>query len=95
MSPLSTEEIKQRLIRLTNLERLYPIARKRIDVLEEENKLLKQKIKELEDNDKDKEQRIETLSYQFEQIKNKLFGKKPFLNRITTKKEKKIRDAFS
>ena len=64
-------------------------------VLEKENKELKQRIKELEDRNKDQNTKIEALSYQFEQIKNKLFGKKPFLNRILEKKEKKIRDAFS
>ena len=95
MVPLSTEEIKQRLIRLNNLERLYPIARSRIDALEKENKQLKQRIKELEDQNKDQGTKIEALSFQFEQIKNKLFGKKPFLDRILPKKEKKIRDAFS
>jgi len=95
VSPLSTEEIKQRLTRLNNLEHLYPIARKRIDTLVEENKFLKQRVKELEGNDKDKNQRIEALSFQFEQIKNKLFGRKPLLSHIRTKREKKIRDAFS
>lgn len=92
---LSAEEIKQRLIRLNNLERLYPIARARINALEKENRQLKQRIEELEDKNKDQNTKIEALSFQFEQIKNKLFGKKPFLNRILHKKEKKIRDAFS
>ena len=95
MSPLSTEEIKQRLIRLNNLEHLHVRARERIVVLERENKELKQRIKELEDKNKDQNTKIEALSFQFEQIKNKLFGKKPFLNRILEKKEKNIRDAFS
>lgn len=92
---LSQEEIRQRLIRLNNLERLYPIARSRIDALEKENKQLKQRIDELEDKNKDQNTKIEALSFQFEQIKNKLFGTKPFLNRIIQKKEKKIRDTFS
>lgn len=83
------------MIRLNNLERLYPIARTRIDALGKENKELKQRIKELEDRDKDPNTKIEALSFQFEQIKNKLFGKKPFLSRILHKKEKKIRDTFS
>jgi len=43
----------------------------------EENKFLKQRVKELEGNDKDKNQRIEALSFQFEQIKNKLFELRP------------------
>jgi hypothetical protein len=91
---LSTKEIKQRLIRLTNLEQLHLKARERIISLEKENRKLKQRIKELENQNKDQSGKIEALSFQFEQIKNKLFGKKPVL-RIIQKKEKKKRDIFS
>ena len=94
MAPLSTEEIKQRLIRLNNLEHLYPIARKRIVLLEGQIKQLKQRIKELEDKNNDQNTKIEALSYQFEQIKNKLFGKKPLQSHIV-QREKKERDIFS
>jgi predicted nucleic acid-binding Zn-ribbon protein len=92
---LSAEEIKQRLIRLTNLEHLHLKARERIISLEEENKELKQRIKELENQNKDQNTKIEALSFQFEQIKNKLFGKKSIINRIIHRKEKKDRDIFS
>ena len=92
---LSKEEINKRLIRLRNLEHLYGKARERITLLEKENRVLKQRIKELEDNNKDQNTRIETLSFQFEQIKNKLFGKKPTANLIIRKKEKRERNAFS
>ena len=92
---LSKEEIDKRLIRLRNLEHLYSVARERILWLETENKHLKARIKELEDKDRDKDKRIEDLSYQFEQIKNKLFGKKPIVNRIIQKKEKNDRDILS
>lgn len=92
---LSQTEIKQRLVRLRNLEYLYGKARERIAFLEEENKQQKQRIKELEDGNKDLNAKIEALSFQFEQIKNKLFGKKPLINPIVRKKEKKKRDAFS
>lgn len=95
MNKLTDEEIKQRLIRGSNLERLYLLAKKRIAVLEAENKQLKARIKELEDKDRDKDKRIEDLSFQFEQIKNKLFGKKPDINRILPRKKKKNRDIFS
>lgn len=95
MNPLSQEEIRQKLIRLNNLEHLHARARERIVLLEKENKQLKQRIEELEDKNKDQNTKIEALSFQFEQIKNKLFGKKPLFNRIIQKKEKKIRDAFS
>ena len=92
---LSENEIKHRLTELRNLKVLYAKARERIALLETENKQLKLRIKELEDKDRDKDKRIEDLSYQFEQIKNKLFGKKPIVNRIMEKKEKKNRDIFS
>ena len=92
---LSKKEIDRRLIRLRNLEHLYAIARERIVLLEKENKQLKARIKELEDKDSDKDKRIEDLSYQFEQIKNKLFGKTPIINRILWKKEKKNRNILS
>lgn len=49
----------------------------------------------MEEKDKDKDQKIEAMSFQLEQIKIKLFGKKPILNRIIQKKEKEIRDASS
>lgn len=92
---LSTEEIRQRLIRLNNLEHMYPRAKERIALLEKQINQLKQRIKELEDQNRNQGTKIEALSFQFEQIKNKFFGKKPFLNRILQKKEKKIRDTFS
>ena len=92
---LSKDEIKKRLIKLSNLEYLYVRAKERIGFLEKENKELKQRIKELEDKNRDLNGKIEALSFQFEQIKNKLFGKKPIVNRIAPKKEKRERDIFS
>jgi len=92
---LSKEEINKRLIRLSNLEHLHVKARERIISLEKENKHLRQRIKELEDKNNDLNGKIEALSFQFEQIKNKLFGKKPIVNRIIQKNEKKERDIFS
>lgn len=91
---LIEQEINGRLIRLRNLERLYPKARERITFLEKENKLLKQRIKELEKKDKDKDQKIEAMAFQLEQISNKLFGKKP-VSRIVQTREKKERSALS
>lgn len=92
---LSESEINQRLIRLRNLENLHVKARKRIIFLEKENKQLRTKIKELEAKDIDKGEKIEAMSFQLEQIKIKLFGKKPITNQIIQKKEKKPRDIFS
>lgn len=92
---LSQEEIKQRLVRLTNLERIYPRAKKKIVFLEKENRQLKARVKELEDKDRDKGEKIEALSFQFEQLKNKLFGKKPIVQQVVRIREKKHRDIFS
>jgi transposase len=71
------------------------VARERIVSLEKENKELKLRIKELEDQNKDLNGKVEALSFQFEQIKNKFFGKKSIANRVVQKKEKKKRDIFS
>ena len=95
MKKLTADDVKQRLLRGRNLEHLYDLAQKRITILKKENKQLKARIKELEENDRIKGERIEALSFQFEQIKNKLFGKKPFSERILPKKEKAIRDTTS
>ncbi|MCI0542258.1 transposase, partial [bacterium] len=92
---LSENEIQQRLVRLRNLEHLYARAKERISFLESENRQLKQRIKELEEKDSDKNGRIEALAFQLEQIKNKVFSKKPIVERMVRKKEKKERDAFS
>lgn len=92
---LIEEEVQHRLIELRNLRVLYTKARERIALLEAETKQQKERIKELEDQNKDLNGKIEALSFQFEQIKIKLFGKKPIVNRISLKKEKKSRDIFS
>ena len=89
------DEIRQRLVRLSNLEKMYARAKTRIIFLEQENKQLKQRIKELEDQNKDQNTKIEALAFQFEQIKNKLFGKKSPVNLIIQKSAKKTRDIFS
>lgn len=77
------------------MEYLHVKAKERNADLEKEIKRLRQRIKELEDKDRDKDQKIEVMAFQLEQIKNKLFGKKPTLNRISPKKEKKERDILS
>lgn len=92
---LSENEIQERLTRLRNLEYLHAKARERIVFLEEENKRLKERLKELEEKDNDKNTKIEALAFQLEQIKNKLFGKKSITNNLIQKKESMKRDAFS
>lgn len=92
---LQETEIKKRLIELRNLRSLHSRARERIVILQKENKHLRMRVKELEARDKDKGEKIEAMSFQLEQIKIKLFGKKPIVNRIVPKKEKQTRDSFS
>lgn len=92
---LSKEEVSKRLIRLRNLEHLYIKARERIDSLEKENKQLKERIKELERRNKDQNSKIETMAFQMEQVKNKLFWKKPLISRIFPKKDNKEQGIFS
>lgn len=95
MHRLTNEEIKQRLIRLRNLEYLYGKARERIALLEAENQQLKARIKELEKRDSDKNTRIEALAFQLEQIQNRVFGKKPNPLRLAVKRELKERTISS
>lgn len=91
---LTEEEIKRRLQHERNLEMLHQKARERVLHLEAENKLLKQRIKELEDQNDDQNRRIDAMAYELEQVKIKLFGKKPLL-RLREPKEKKERDTAS
>ncbi len=95
MRELSKSQIDERLVELRNLRTLYAKARERISILETENRDLKQRIKELEEVNKDQCKRIETISFQLEQVSIKLFGKKSVFNRIVEKKEKKERDSYS
>lgn len=95
MKKLAPNDITQRLIRGRNLERLYIVAKKRIFILQTENKQLRARVKELEDKDRDKDKKLADVSFQLEQIKIKIFGKKPIVVRISQKREKKLRDIFS
>ena len=92
---IANMDIKKKLTRLYNLEKLHSVARERIVLLEKENRQLKLRIKELEDQNKDRDTKLEAVSFQLEQIKIKLFGQKPTPNRLLRKKEKKDRNIFS
>ncbi len=61
---------------LRNSKKLHQQARKRVVVLEKENKTLKAEIKELKKKDKEKDQRITDLSLQMEELRTIVFGKK-------------------
>jgi transposase len=92
---LSKDEVKKRLSDLSNAKRLHSEARERVKLLEEENKKLKEKVKELEKENKLLKSNLEGVNWELEQIKIKIFGKKPTTDRIVRKKEKKNRDVFS
>lgn len=92
---LTDEDIKQRLIRLRNLELLYAKARERIALLESENKRQKERIAELEKNDRDKNTKIEAFAFQLEQINNKVFGKQHVAKLVIVKHEHQTRSTES
>lgn len=92
---LSETDIRQRLIRLRNLEQLYAKARERITLLETENRHLKERIKELEERDSDKNTKIEALAFQLEQIQTRVFGKRPTALCIAVRRERKERNTAS
>ena len=76
MKQLSQQEIKQRMIRLQNLERLYPIARIRIEKLEAENRSLKEEVFNLKEIVLEQQKIIESLKLQVEELRIMVFGKK-------------------
>ena len=74
---------------------LHEKARERVTNLEQEHRKLKEKVKALEEENNFLKRTIEGVSFELEQVKIKLFGKKPTVNRILRKKGKKNRDPFS
>jgi len=94
MKKLTQEEIKQRLIRLRNVEKLYEAQKIQLQKEREKNKALQERIKKLEQQDKDKDALLQKFSLELEELKIKVFGKKkdivinqPFKSRV--KKTKK------
>ncbi len=73
---LSDNEIGERLQRLRNLERLYPIARQRIEFLEKENRDLKEQVKALQSLVKLQSEVIEKLKLRIEELERMVFGRK-------------------
>lgn len=81
MKELSDQEIKQRLIRLRNLEHLYSKQKIRIQILTDENRVLKKKVAMLEDTVAHQQETIEDFKLQIEELKIMVFGKKNDKNR--------------
>lgn len=73
MPKLNNKEIGKRLTRLDNLERLYPIARQRIELLEKENKALKAHLAEVVAT---YDGIIEKLKLRIEELEKMVFGSK-------------------
>lgn len=92
---LNEEEIQKRLQDLRNLEMLHQKARGRVRNLKRENKELKEKVQELEKENELLKSTVESVQFQLEQVKIKLFGKKPETLRMIRRKEKKARDICS
>ena len=70
---LSKKEIRERLIKLQNLERLYPIARDRIERLEKNNKELKHQLATIVAT---YDAIIEKMKLRIEELEIMIFGKK-------------------
>lgn len=70
---LTKDEFKERLIRLRNLERLYPIARERTERLEKENKELKQQLAAVIAT---YDALIEKLKLRIEELEKMIFGRR-------------------
>lgn len=73
---LSYEEVKKRLLRLRNVERLYAEQKVRIKSLSEENRLLKQRVLLLEKANAAQQKTIDDLKLQIEELRVMVFGKK-------------------
>ena len=73
---LSEQEIKQRLIRLNNLEHLHAEAIKRNTRQSKQIKLLKQQVHLLQEQNKELIETNKKFSLQLEELRTKVFGKK-------------------
>jgi len=74
--PLTQEEVKKRLIRLRNVERLYTEQKVRVGLLEEEIKLLKEENHLLRSTNESLSKTIEDFKLQIEELRVMVFGKK-------------------
>ncbi len=76
MIKLSEQEIRQRLIRLRNLESLYKKQKVRISILKEENRILREQVATLTATVQIQNKIIEDLKLQIEELRIIVFGKK-------------------
>ncbi len=73
---LSKPEISARMVELSNLRRLHTAARKRIGILEQENKELKAHVAILEQTMSAQCTIINDLKLQMEELRKVVFGRK-------------------
>jgi hypothetical protein len=93
---LTAEEIKKRMIRLTNLEYLHKRAKRKIRKQEKKIGELENKIRELEEENKKKDAIINKFALQIEELRIKVFGKKKKKSKsLSQKKQKTERTAES
>ena len=64
---LTSKEVKERIVKLRNFERLYPIARKKIAKLEEENKKIRSLLQL-------QSEIVEKLKLRIEELERMIFG---------------------
>ena len=76
MKKLSQQEIKQRLIRLRNIERLHEQQRFKIWNLRDENRNLKKEMAVLKETVAQQSKTIDDLKLQMEELRTIIFGKK-------------------
>lgn len=77
-SSLSREEVRKRLIRLRNLERLHTEQKLRNEQLVIENRQLNNRITALEVENSTLKSMMEDLKLQLEELRTIVFGKKPW-----------------
>ena len=76
MPELSKKEIEKRLTKLKNLERLHPIARQRVKLLEKEKKGLKEQVEAQGRLIRLQAEVIEKLKLRVEELERMVFGRK-------------------
>lgn len=73
---LSEQEIAQRLIKLRNFERLYPVLQDKCRLLEDQNQLLRAKAEQQDKLIAGQAKQIELLQHNVEEFKRIIFGRK-------------------
>lgn len=73
---LSHNEIKTRMVELSNLRTLHEKARNRVVTLEKENKELKIRVSVLEDENKNLKRELSDIKYQLTELQTIIFKKK-------------------